>query len=134
METAMSDRASDRRHMARHTAVEQHGIVSVRIRPGHRAHMIDVSAGGVLLETSYRLLPGTKVDLQMENAADRTNVRGRVIRCAVVRVRPATICYRGAIAFDRHLPWFVETDGYAVPGAEHREGRRARADVTRELV
>ena len=130
----MNERASDRRHMPRHAASEQHGIVSIRIRPGHRAHMIDVSAAGVLVETGHRLLPGTNVELRMERATDRTSVQGRVVRCFVVRVRPASICYRGAIAFDRHLSWFIDVDGYPVPGTEHRDGRRARAELTRELV
>jgi hypothetical protein len=89
-------------------AVEEHGIVSTSVRPGHRARLIDVSAGGALIETSQRLLPGTSVELLVEKNTDRANVRGRVLRCAVVRLRPTWICYRGAIAFDRHLPWFVE--------------------------
>ena len=70
--------------------------------------LIDVSAGGALIETNHRLLPGTSVELQVETGTDRANVRGQVLRCAVVRVRPTWVCYRGAIAFDRHLPWFVD--------------------------
>jgi hypothetical protein len=45
--------------------------------------------------------------LQMRTKNDRISMRGRVVRCAVVRLRPG-VCYRGAIAFDQYLPWFVD--------------------------
>jgi hypothetical protein len=99
--------------MRRVETFEEHGIVSARVRPGHRARLIDVSAGGALIETGHRLLPGTSVELQVETGTRKANVRGHVVRCAVVRVRPTWVCYRGAIAFDRHLPWFIEERGEA---------------------
>lgn len=107
METAMSAEAQDRRGTRRLGAFEEHRIVAACVRPGHRARVIDVSASGALIETSHRLLPGTSVELQVETGSDRANVRGQVLRCAVVRLRPTWVCYRGAIVFDRHLPWFV---------------------------
>jgi hypothetical protein len=108
METGVSGTAPDRRSTRRREAFEEHRIVSTSVRPGHPARLIDVSAGGALIETSHRLLPGTSVELQVDTGTDRTNVRGRVVRCLVVRLRPTWVCYRGAIAFERHLPWFVE--------------------------
>lgn len=107
----MSDGPADRRGMRRLEAFEEHRIVSACVRPGHRARLIDVSAGGALIETSHRLLPGTSVELHVETGTDRASVRGRVLRCAVVRVRPTWVCYRGAIAFDRYLPWFIVDRG-----------------------
>lgn len=104
----MSSELPERRATQRLEAFEEHRIVSVSVRPGHPARVIDVSAAGVLLETSHRLLPGTKVEVQVETGSERTSVRGHVLRCAVVRVRPTWVCYRGAIAFDRHLPWFID--------------------------
>ena len=112
METVLRSDSADRRGPRRLEAFEEHRIVSACVRPGHRARVIDVSARGALIETSHRLLPGTSVELQVETGTDRASVRGRVLRCAVVRLRPTWVCYRGAIAFDRHLPWFV---------SEHRE-------------
>jgi hypothetical protein len=93
----MTGDAHERRGTKRLAALDDHRIVSACVRPGHRARLIDVSAGGALIETSPRLLPGS--------------IRGQVLRCAVVRVRPTWVCYRGAIAFDRHLPWFVDERG-----------------------
>lgn len=104
----MRDDTPERRDMRRLAAFDEHRIVSTRVRPGHRARLIDVSAGGALIETSHRLLPGTSVELQVETGTARASVRGQVLRCTVVRLRPTWVCYRGAIAFDRHLPWFVD--------------------------
>jgi hypothetical protein len=114
METAVeagAGEALDRRSARRREAFEEHRIVSACVRPGHRARLIDVSAGGALIETSHRLLPGAPVELQVETGTDRASLRGRVLRSAVVRLRPTWVCYRGAIAFDRHLPWFVDERG-----------------------
>ena len=113
METVVTDDAHERRGTKRLGAFDDHRIVSACVRPGHRARLIDVSAGGALIETSHRLLPGTSVELQVETGTDRANIRGQVLRCAVVRLRPTWVCYRGAIAFDRHLPWFVDEHGEA---------------------
>ena len=130
----MSNAGPERRRAPRHHDVKAHGIVSARVRPGHQAELIDVSAGGVLLETSHRLLPGSHVELHVETQSRRDNIRGRVLRCAVVGVRASGVSYRGAIGFDRHLPWFIEPDGYVVPTTESRAGRPPRADVTQQVV
>ncbi len=104
----MTDRPPDRRGSRRRQTFEEHRISSTRVCPGDHARLVDVSAGGALVETSQRLLPGSSVELQVETGTERASVRGRVLRCAVVRVRPTWVCYRGAIAFDSYLPWFVE--------------------------
>lgn len=125
---------SDRRVNRRRHHVDEHGIVQAEVRPGHAVTLIDVSAGGALVETSYRLLPGSCVELRMTGTSRKTSLRGRVLRCAVVRVRPASICYRGAIVFDRYLPWFGDDGGYDVPNAEKRAADPYRAAVTPQAV
>jgi hypothetical protein len=127
----MTDSADDRRRTPRHRRVEQHGIVSAKVRPGRHASVVDVSAGGALVETTHRLLPGTAVELQLETSVERATVRGRVLRCTVAGLHPTSVCYRGAIGFDRHLPWFVpDADGYGVHGHESRSATPRRADAT----
>ena len=113
----MSEKAQDRRITPRHYGAEAHGIVSARVRPGHRATLIDLSAGGALIETAYRLLPGTSVELHVETAQHRACVRGRVLRCAVADVCSTLIRYRGAIRFDGGLPWLMNGTGNPVPAA-----------------
>jgi len=110
-------RESERRLMRRLHREEDHRIVSARLRPGHRARLIDVSAGGALIETNCRLLPGSIVELHMETPTAHAKIRGRVLRSSVASVRPSFVCYRGAICFDRHLPWFVEDEASGSPDA-----------------
>lgn len=88
------------------------------------------------METHHRLMPGASVDLQVRGERQHEVVRGRVIRCAVFRLRSNAVCYRGAIAFDRHLPWFVDEEpgGYAVPGPENRPGLTKWAGDTPHLA
>jgi hypothetical protein len=125
------DNHHDRRRTPRRHTIDEHGILSARIRPGRDVELVDVSAGGALIETVHRLLPGTAIDLHLTGSERRTAVRGRVLRCAVTRLRPG-IWYRGAVAFDRHLPWLEEDggNGYQVPGAEMRPRRTIRAEAT----
>jgi hypothetical protein len=129
----MSD-APDRRQTPRHLDADQHGVVSTRVRPGHRAKVIDISAGGALIETTHRLLPGTSVELHVETREHQTNVRGRVLRCAIVLVRPSWVCYRGAIGFERHLPWLAADDSGAPACAASRSALPARAVATHEVI
>ena len=61
------------------------------------------------------MLPGSAVELQIQSEDRQATMRGAVVRCMVVRVRPASVSYRGAIAFDSHVAWLGETAGYEVP-------------------
>ena len=110
----MSINTSERRSARRRDAAE-HGIVTARIRPGHHVKLIDLAPGGALVETDRRLLPGSGVELQIQAEDRQATMRGCVVRCSVVQVRPGSMSYRGAIAFDRHLPWFADGAGYDVP-------------------
>jgi hypothetical protein len=123
----------DRRLAPRST---HHDIVNARVRPGRQVAVVDISSGGALIETSHRLLPGTSVELHVEQLERSVTVRGRVLRCAVARVQATSLSYRGAIAFDRHLPWFVneQAAGYLVHTHESRTGNAFRADATPEVL
>jgi hypothetical protein len=135
MEAAMTAPDGNRRR-TRRRRVGEHGIVSARVRPGYDVLLINVSAGGALVESWHRLLPGAIVELHLETSERRTAVRGRVLRCAVSRLRSTSVCYRGAIGFDRHLPWFAddESAGYAVPTSERRPGGPGRAEATHHVL
>jgi hypothetical protein len=126
----------DRRVMPRHSTPDEHGVVSARVRPGHDVSLLDLSAGGALVESDRRLSPGSSVELQLEGASRRTVVRGRVLRCSVAQVHADSICYRGAISFDRHLPWLIgdEPTGYVRPHSDLRRGTPEREAPTRDLL
>ena len=125
-----SDRRQSRRRLR-----EEHNVVCARVRPGLDVALVDLSAGGALVETVHRLLPGSAVELQLDSGGKRAAVRGRVLRCAVARLRAGAVWYRGAIGFDRHLPWFAEGEGgNQVPGAEMRSQRLLREDATHGVL
>jgi hypothetical protein len=107
METRLTNAAPDRRRSDRRAGVEQHGIIRARVRPGDQVSLVDVSAGGALIEAGFRLLPGASVELHFRRDTADQVMRGRVVRCSVARLCANAISYRGAIAFERALPWFA---------------------------
>jgi hypothetical protein len=68
--------------------------------------VVNVSTTGALVEGITRLLPGTHVEVHITAAQGRVLVRARVLRCAVWKVTPDVVVYRGALAFatDVDLP------------------------------
>jgi PilZ domain len=99
----MSPEGADRRAGPRHFHRDEHRIVSIRVRPGHTVDILDVAAGGVLVESGYRLIPGALVELRLQpEDHPPVFVRGRVLRCSVTRLRANGVSYRGAIAFQQY--------------------------------
>jgi PilZ domain len=74
-----------------------------RLRPGRTAHVVDLSAGGALIETDWRLLPGTRVELQFGQPAAPVKVAGRILRCHVAVLDRERIRYRGALSFEKRM-------------------------------
>jgi len=95
-----------------------HGITA-RVRPGHRVHVVDVSASGALLEAARPLRPGTDVEVQFERAGHRIRLAAIVIRCGVAAIHPERgATYRAAVSFNEPLEWVGEVatlDGNGVP-------------------
>jgi hypothetical protein len=96
---------TDRRSARRYCSVDHHGIASARIRPGMAASLLNMSAGGTLIETGHRLLPGSRVEICFDTRDGPAVVRGHVLRCSVVRLDGSSVRYRGAVEFDRRMPW-----------------------------
>ena len=64
--------------------------------------VLDVSGGGVLIESQTRLLPGIRVELQLMSANSVRRFPARVVRCQVASIRRVGgILYRAGLAFDR---------------------------------
>jgi hypothetical protein len=84
-----------------------------RIRPGHQVRVLDMSSCGVLIETGRRLPPGMIVDLHLELRDRRHTIRAQVVRCYVGVVLPEAIVFRGALDFERPLPWVSELSDVA---------------------
>ncbi len=115
MDARLAEKRGERRRTRRHRTADEHGITAARVRPGYDLMVIDVCADGALVETDYRLLPGTSVDLQFDIGSRRVAARGSVLRCAVVAVRPGSVIYRAAIRFDRSMAWLRDAHEKRVP-------------------
>jgi hypothetical protein len=103
-------RQQERRREARIAA----GSVRARVRPGHRLVVLDVSAGGALVEAMCQLRPGSRVDVHLETDDQRQMVRARVTRCAVATIDPDVgITYRAALCFTERCEWVRETTTHA---------------------
>ena len=95
METPLNERRRSRRQPPREGSWE-----GARLRTGHPRVLINIGDGGVLVESSKRLLPGATLDLQLTGSNLCLTRRAVVLRCSVVAVgEGAGVRYQGALAF-----------------------------------
>ena len=89
------------------------------LRPGYAVALIDLSAGGALIEGARPFHPGTRVHVQLVSGARRFALNAQVLRCSVAALDPeAGVRYRGALRFDERCEaiWEATTlDGYLFP-------------------
>jgi hypothetical protein len=74
-----------------------------RLRPGRTALILDLSSGGALIETDWRLLPGMRVEVQVGEPVPLFRVAGRILRCHVALLGRERIRYRGALMFEEQV-------------------------------
>lgn len=101
--------ADERRATPRVSTAGSSGLQRARLRPGRTAHVVDLSAGGALIETDWRLLPGTRVELQLGDPSAVYRVTGRILRCHVSLLDRERIRYRGALAFEERVAFGEHT-------------------------
>jgi hypothetical protein len=109
VENTLVQRTGDRRASPRVSTVEHAALANGKLRPGRLAKIVDVSAGGALIETDCRLLPGVRVELQLGEPVVIHRARGRVLRCHVFLLDRERIRYRGAVEFEE--PLLVKCEG-----------------------
>ena len=110
------------------------------LRPGYSVALIDLSAGGALIEGPRPLRPGMRVHVQLVSGAHRFGITAHVLRCSVASLdADAGVRYRGALRFDERCEaiWEANTlDGYLFPdkqrtvrhaGGQALPGRRESA-------
>ncbi len=119
MDSKMSDRRGDARFDPPAVADLQ-----ATVRPGCAVILVDVSAGGALVQAPRPLRPGSKVHLQVNAGSQRLAIPGQVVRCAVWSLHPLDgVFYRGALKFDERVEWrWAAPTGGVKPAAE-RAGR-----------
>jgi hypothetical protein len=89
------------------------------LRPGYAVTLIDLSAGGALIQGPRPLRPGARVYLQLVTDSRRIGIAAHVLRCAVISLDSRQgVQYRGALKFDHRYDslWELGTlDGYLLP-------------------
>src|SRR6185436_20402517 len=81
---------SDRRAQPRLMLSELEWLNGVRLKYGPAVSLIDLSTGGLQIETSNRLQPGSTVVVQISGPDGEVAIPSSVLRCQVSRVVPYT--------------------------------------------
>ena len=92
-------------------------LKSTRLLVGTDVQLLNVSRGGVLLETEARMIPGTTICIRLVAADAVFVVRGRVTRSRASLMRGTALLYESAIEFDELLPTILN-DAAAAARAE----------------
>ncbi len=87
---------------------------SVTFNQGSEVHVIDISRGGMLLETEVRLRPEMKIHLKLLTSDGLIKLDGSVVRSSVASLQGVPK-YRSAIAFDH--PFHMLDDMSEQPAA-----------------
>ncbi|CAN5880407.1 hypothetical protein BH24ACI5_BH24ACI5_01650 [soil metagenome] len=99
------------------------------LRPGCAIALVDVSAGGALVEGPRPMRPGAKVHLQVTTASRQFAIAAQVLRCAVWSLDPLTgVTYRGALQFEQRVEWaWAESGRHAAAMPEQLRPTPAKA-------
>lgn len=89
---------AERRRWARIDPSELPFLKSVAFHKGSEVQVINISQGGMLLETEVRLQPKMKILLKIDASTGVFNIEGRVLRSAISSLE-GTPRYRSAITF-----------------------------------
>jgi hypothetical protein len=109
----------ERRAYARQRDAELQWVRAARLSLGQGVSLVDLSAGGALLDSPVPLRPNSVLGLEIVGAGVFTVVQFRVLRCEVGGLQPERTTYRGACEFTRilDLPGVQPTSGLRGPSA-----------------
>lgn len=93
----------DRRRARRRAARDVPWLWTVKLPCGSHVSVVDISSGGVLLETTSRIIDGSRIDLQLLGQDTNVCVPARMIRSQVAAVDGCGVRYRVAVAFTTDL-------------------------------
>lgn len=123
METQVADRRTDARFEPPVRAEAR-----ATLRPGCAVRLVDVSAGGALVEAPRPLRPGARVHLQVTTTSRRFAIAAQVLRCMVWSLDPLDgVTYRGALKFDHRIDWCWADSTRRVPPLPEHSGPVAAA-------
>jgi hypothetical protein len=104
-----------------HSRFAQPGIAHIQaiLRPARQVSLVNLSAGGALIEERRPLRPGSRVFLQLTTGRSCAGRKAQVLRCMVASLRSHDgVKYRGALRFEDEWAdvWEELTlDGYELP-------------------
>ena len=94
------------------------------LRPGCSVMLVNLSAGGALLQAARPFRPGARVHLQLVTTQNTTVLAANVLRCVVWSLdQVASATYRGAVKFEQRCESVLETEAST---AAERGRRRER--------
>lgn len=116
MDQPLTERRGDRRFLPAHLYP-----VRATLRPGRIVAIVNLSAGGALLEAGRPLRPGARVHLQLINDVRTLILSAEVLRCVVWSLNDGNgVRYRGALRFEQRSDFFRQA---LRPAAENSRGR-----------
>ena len=120
LESAAKETHGDRRAHSRQRDQDLQWIRNARLTAGHGVSIIDLSSGGVLLDSPVPLRPDSVMTLEIGGRGIEQRVRFRVLRCQIGALQPGRTVYRGACQFITPIEWPADHPGGArilYPGA-----------------
>jgi hypothetical protein len=116
---------TDRRIDARF-ALPRTTITRATLRPGCAVRVVNLSAGGALVQADQPIRPGARVHFQIVTTVQAFALVARVLRCAVWTLDPYDgATYRGALQFEDRCESFWEQEtrvGTEIPGVSKPDG------------
>jgi PilZ domain-containing protein len=115
----LKDRRGDPRYGSSPEDVSQ-----ATLRPGCVVHVVDLSAGGALVQATRPLRPGARLHFQLVLRDRSFALVAHVLRCAVWALDQRDgITYRGALQFETRCELFRETETQIGSGIPAMVGR-----------
>ena len=97
----------------RKTPQEIEGFQSVVLRPGGQVDLLNISNGGMLVQTETHTKPGSVVRVYIVTTGAKYEVKAKIVRSEITTVDGSGLHYLLAIAFDEPLD--LIDDGDAAP-------------------
>ena len=110
---------AERRRSPRRPLKEVPGVTGVTVH-AERVDVVNAASGGLLVQSSRPLRPGTRTFLEIARVDGRINISGHVIRSEVSTISSAGVRYCSAIAFEHRLEFIDQL--LEQPGAEQSAG------------
>jgi hypothetical protein len=100
--------SSSNRADARYPSDAVPEITGLRVSPGDRATLVNISASGLLMESATRFAPGLTVTVFFEGTLATPQIKARIVRCQVSAIDKGTLKYQTALAFEHRLALPIE--------------------------